>query len=92
MHNRYYGKLFQVSTFCHGSMYSNLMNPFMGVLQVGHIIPKKQPISMQAFDQQLQKKKWTHPNQTINYVLSCLNFLMHVRIHCFMWPITSIQM
>jgi hypothetical protein len=41
MHSRYYGKTFQVSRFCHGSMYSNLMTPFMGVLQVGHIYPKK---------------------------------------------------
>jgi hypothetical protein len=84
MHSRYYGKTFQVSRFCHGSMYSNLMTPFMGVLQVGHITPKKQPIIIQALDQQLQKKKMDTPKSKKNYVLSCLTFLIHVRTHCFM--------
>jgi hypothetical protein len=60
------------------------MTPFMGVLQVGHIKPKKQPISMEALKQLLQRKKWTHPNQTVDCVLICLTFLVHVRTHCFL--------
>jgi len=56
MHSRYYGKTFQVSRFCHGSMYSNLMTPFMGVLQVGHIIPKKNPLSYKLLTNNYKRK------------------------------------
>jgi hypothetical protein len=83
-------ELFKFQHLVMGACMSLPMTPFMGVLQVGHITPKKQTISMEALEQ-LQKKKWTHTNQTVDCVLICLTFLVHVRTHCFRDPLPQFK-
>jgi hypothetical protein len=78
-------ELFKFQHLVMGACMSLPMTPFMGVLQVGHITPKKQTISMEALEQQLQKKKMdTHKSDSRlcadlpNFLSACQDSLLSV--------------